>query len=167
MEPTLPIGAHVAVEKAPPSVGTIVLLHPPRGAEEQICGPRPHTVRPGGAACEAPVPTEQRDLDVIKRIVAGPGDTIHIAGGHLYRKVPGASGFAREPDAYTHPCSNPRAQGCDFPTPITIPAGHWFLLGDNRGDSDDSRWWGPVPTAWIVGVITNVEAPRWKSLVEE
>ena len=34
---------------------------------------------------------------------------------------------------------------------IRIPADHWFMMGDNRGESDDSRFWGPVPTGWIVG----------------
>jgi signal peptidase I len=34
---------------------------------------------------------------------------------------------------------------------ITVPKDHWFLMGDNRGNSDDSRFWGPVPTSWIIG----------------
>jgi Signal peptidase, peptidase S26 len=55
----------------------------------------------------------------------------------------------REPDPYTRPCGV--APDCDFPVPITIPPGEWFVLGDNRGESDDSRFWGPVPAAWIVG----------------
>ena len=32
-------------------------------------------------------------------------------------------------------------------------AGHWFMLGDNRGESDDSRFYGPVPTSWIIGHV--------------
>ena len=32
-----------------------------------------------------------------------------------------------------------------------VPAGHWFMMGDNRGESDDSRFWGPVPEDWIIG----------------
>jgi signal peptidase I len=40
---------------------------------------------------------------------------------------------------------------CNFLTPIKIPAGRWFMMGDNRGESDDSRFWGPVPTSWIIG----------------
>jgi signal peptidase I len=55
----------------------------------------------------------------------------------------------REPDRYTRACTG--AAECNFPTPIKIPAGHWFMMGDNRGESDDSRFWGSVPTGWIVG----------------
>jgi signal peptidase I len=40
---------------------------------------------------------------------------------------------------------------CDYPGEITVPAGHWFMMGDNRGESDDSRFWGPVPRDWFIG----------------
>lgn len=167
MQPTLRIGAEVAVAPSAPSVGTIVVLHPPRGALEQMCGPRPHAIRPGDAMCAAPVPEEDRTLNVIERVVAGPGDEIYLHSGHVHRRIEGASAFAPQPDSYIQPCSTPARQGCDFPAPITIPAGHWFLLGDNRGESDDSRWWGPVPGSWIVGAVTEVRGPRWQRLYSE
>jgi signal peptidase I len=42
---------------------------------------------------------------------------------------------------------------CTFMRAITIPPDHWFMLGDNRGASDDSRFWGPVPTRAIIGRV--------------
>jgi signal peptidase I len=33
------------------------------------------------------------------------------------------------------------------------PRGEYFMLGDNRGDSDDSRFWGPIPGSWIIGEV--------------
>lgn len=40
---------------------------------------------------------------------------------------------------------------CNFREEITIPPDHYFMMGDNRGASSDSRFWGPVPGDWIVG----------------
>lgn len=147
MEPTLKIGQRVLVNRIGmgfngPHVGEIVVFHPPKDAEQQVCGPAPHMVTPGGAACDAPEP-EEASVNFIKRIVAGPGDTLYVKEGHAY--VNGK----RESDSYIDPCDG--ASECDFPKPIRIPAGHWFMMGDNRGESDDSRFWGPVPTSWIIG----------------
>lgn len=36
---------------------------------------------------------------------------------------------------------------------MKVPAGEWFLMGDDREHSDDSRFWGPVPQGWIVGKV--------------
>jgi signal peptidase I len=147
MEPTLKIGQRVLVNRLGtnfkgPHVGEIVVFHPPKDAEQQICGPAPHMVTPGGAACSTPEP-EEASVNFIKRVVAGPGDTLYIKEGHAY--VNGK----RESDSYINPCGG--GSECNFPTPIKIPAGHWFMMGDNRGESDDSRFWGPVPTGWIIG----------------
>jgi signal peptidase I len=147
MEPTLEVGQRVLVNRigthfSGPKIGEIVVFHPPKDAEQEVCGPTPHMVTPGGAACAAPEP-EEASVNFIKRIVAGPGDTIYIKEGHAY--VNGK----REKDSYIRPCGE--SSECNFPVPIKIPAGHWFMMGDNRGESDDSRFWGPVPTSWIIG----------------
>jgi signal peptidase I len=153
MEPTLTIGQRVLVNRismdfSEPHVGEIAVFHPPVGAEQQLCGPTPHPVTYGGAACSQPLPKEA-SVNFIKRVVAGPGDEIYVKEGHVYRKAAGTARFAREKDSYIKACGD-RAE-CNFTTPIKIPAGHWFMMGDNRGDSDDSRFWGPVPTSWIIG----------------
>jgi signal peptidase I len=147
MEPTLAVGQRVLVNRigqhfSKPHVGEIAVFHPPRDAEQQICGPSPHMVKPGTAACSEPEP-EKSSVNFIKRIVGGPGDVISIVEGHVIRNG------KRESDSYIRPCDG--VSECNFPMPIKIPAGHWFMMGDNRGESDDSRFWGPVPAAWIIG----------------
>jgi signal peptidase I len=144
MEPTLSIGQRVLVNRigtdfSKPHVGEIAVFHPPKGAQSQVCGaPAAH-----GAACDLPVDSEDTGTNFIKRIVAGPGDVISIVEGHVIRNG------KRESDSYIRPC--PEVPECSFPAKIKIPAGHWFMMGDNRGESDDSRFWGPVPTGWVIG----------------
>ncbi len=146
MEPTLDVGQRVLVNRigmhfGKPHVGEIAVFHPPQGAEQEECGSGTR-ITPGGAPCAQPVPKED-SVNFIKRIVAGPGDTIKVVEGHVYRNG------KREADSYIRPC--PGVAECNFPVAITVPAGHWFMMGDNRGESDDSRFWGPVPTGWIIG----------------
>jgi signal peptidase I len=57
----------------------------------------------------------------------------------------------RENEPYTEPCAG--GLPCNFPKPIVVPPGDYFMLGDNRGESDDSRFWGPVPKRWIIGKV--------------
>ena len=79
----------------------------------------------------------------IKRIVAGPGDTLSIRDGH-----PVVNGVMAKED-FINPCAP--GEDCSFPKTITIPPNDYFMMGDNRGSSDDSRFWGPVPRDWIIG----------------
>ena len=153
MEPTLAIGQRVLVNRigmhfSDPHVGEIAVFHPPKDAQQEICGPIPHMIKVGGAACSEPEP-QNSSVNFIKRIVGGPGDEIYIREGHVFRRSAGQTVFTPEKDSYIRPC--PGVSECNFPTPIKIPAGHWFMMGDNRGESDDSRFWGPVPTGWIIG----------------
>jgi signal peptidase I len=146
MEPTLAIGQRVLVNRigthfSDPHVGEIAVFHPPEGATQELCGTGSR-ISPGGAACSEPV-SKEAGVNFIKRIVAGPGDTIKIVEGHVIRNG------KREKDSYIRPC--PGVSECNFPVPIKVPPGHWFMMGDNRGESDDSRFWGPVPTGWIIG----------------
>jgi signal peptidase I len=146
MEPTLDVGQRVLVDRigmhfGKPHVGEIAVFHPPQGAEQEECGSGTR-ITPGAAPCSEPVPKED-SVNFIKRIVAGPGDTIKVVEGHVYRNG------KREADSYIRPC--PGVAECNFPVAIKVPAGHWFMMGDNRGESDDSRFWGPVPTGWIIG----------------
>ncbi|HLI33359.1 MAG TPA: signal peptidase I [Solirubrobacteraceae bacterium] len=161
MEPTLIPGQRVLVSRitmdfGAPSVGDIVVFHPPQEAERMLCGPIAHAVVSGGSPCAAPIPEQDGAVNYIKRIVAGPGEELFVSKGRVYRCKPRSSTakcapseFKTQPEPFIRPCDE-RSE-CNFPVPIKVPAGHWFMMGDNRGNSDDSRYWGPVPTSWIVG----------------
>jgi signal peptidase I len=156
MEPTLKIGQRILVNRlgtdfSGPHVGEIAVFHPPVGAERALCGPTPHTVTAKGAPCDQPVGKEETSVNYVKRIVAGPGDEIYVKEGHVFRKAAGGMQFVVEKDSYIAPCSPPSQGLCNFLKPIKVPPDHWFMMGDNRGHSDDSRFWGPVPTGWIIG----------------
>ena len=69
---------------------------------------------------------------------------LKITDGHVYR-----DGEFAEKDAYIAPCGT--VPECTFKKPIRVPQGMYYMMGDNRGDSDDSRFWGPVPQKWIIG----------------
>ncbi|HEX5822554.1 MAG TPA: signal peptidase I, partial [Solirubrobacterales bacterium] len=123
-----------------PSPGDVVVFHPPQGA---ITGRNCGGPKEPGQPCPTETPDEA-DENFIKRVVAGPGDTLAIKGG-----IPIVNGEPFEGDWEIRPCRG--IGGCDFPKPITIPPDHYFMMGDNRGSSDDSRFWGPVPKDWIIG----------------
>lgn len=147
MEPTLNVGQRVLVNRlgnffSNPHVGEIVVFHPPQGAVSSVNGTSCGVAVSSGQICTRPTPQEA-SVNFIKRIVAGPGDTISIDQGHVIRNG------KREPDGYTRPCTT--SDSCTYTAPIKIPAGYWFMMGDNRGQSDDSRFWGPVPKKWIIG----------------
>jgi signal peptidase I len=144
MVPTLEIGQRVLVNRighvfSAPSVGDIVVFHPPLGADGN---PRCGIAHPSDEVCPRPVPREDT-VNFIKRVVAGPGDRLKIIHGHVYLNG------VRQKEPFTRPCGV--GEGCDYPREVTIPAGYYFMMGDNRGSSDDSRFWGPVPNKWIIG----------------
>ena len=143
MLPTLEVGQRVLVNRlgnrfGDPSLGDILVFHPPSGSEDNTCGARQ---RPG-QPCARPTRTHS-DVNFIKRVVGVPGDRIRVVGGHVIRNG------SRSSEPFIEDCGE--GGGCDFPTEITVPADHYFMMGDNRGASDDSRYWGPVPRDWIIG----------------
>jgi signal peptidase I len=145
MVPTLEVGQRVLVNRigarfGDPEVGDVVVFHPPAGAErDNTCGGGPP---PDGQVCARPT-EEKADVNFIKRIVAGPGDRLAVRGGHVILNG------ERQRENFTRPCGG--SEDCNFPREITVPADHYFMMGDNRGASDDSRFWGPVPRDWIIG----------------
>lgn len=82
---------------------------------------------------------EDPQRDFIKRIIGVPGDTVEVRGGTVY-----VNGQA-EPDGFTEGPARYQYG------PATVPAGRYFVLGDNRNNSYDSHVWGMVPAGNIVG----------------
>lgn len=89
---------------------------------------------------------EDPSKDFIKRVVGIPGDTIEVREGVVYR-----NGVKLE-ESYTQHTGmltiDPRRD--DMP-PRTIPDGKFFVMGDNRDESYDSRFWGLVDREKILG----------------
>lgn len=156
MENTLLVGDFLLVNKAVygseiPGVG----LQVPAFAE------------PGLGDVVVFAPPHEPARSYVKRVVGGPGDTLEMRDKVLVRNheevaEPYARHVDREGDA-VHPgmrwqsghlVASPR-RGY-HPTrdnwgPIVIPEGHYFVLGDNRDNSEDSRYWGFVPREAIRG----------------
>ena len=148
MEPTLDIGQRILANRLSthPGVGDVVVFHPPAGAESASeCGILVKKMQPleTGMPCPKPTP-EESSQTFIKRIVAVGGDTLSIKDGH-----PVVNGVEKTDEPYINPCGG--GYECNLPKTIKIPPGYFFMMGDNRGESDDSRYWGPVPKEWIIG----------------
>lgn len=83
---------------------------------------------------------------VMKRVVALPGEIIAIDSGRLLVNGSAVSeGYVLESNVVTE-------YSLEFP-PTVVPQGHYFLLGDNRDNSADSRLWGALPRADLLGRI--------------
>jgi signal peptidase I len=86
-----------------------------------------------------PAANSKSDIPFIKRVIGLPGETISIKKGAVY--------ISGEPLAEPYISEKPAG---DF-KPFVIPDGTIFLMGDNRNNSSDSRFWGPLPVQNIIG----------------
>lgn len=147
MFPTLHVNQRVLVNRIgmhfdSPRIGEIIVFHPPKNFDQGCADPTQGPDEPAAQACDAPQ-TKASTQTFIKRLVGLPGDRLRIVNGHVIRNG------VRERDPYIVSCHGGGA--CNMTTPITVPAGEYYMMGDNRPDSEDSRYWGPVPRKWIIG----------------
>ena len=133
MVPTLDIGDRIVVQKI------FWSWHNIKQGDIVVFARPPHDTQ-----CTGP-----ESDDLVKRVIALPGQTIYSAGGKVYvngRQLP--ESYLPSPDPLGRPIPNASAQH-----PYRVPAGDFYVLGDNRAVSCDSRYWGPVQGDTIVGKV--------------
>ena len=125
MEPTLQIGDRILVDKLSYHL---------------------HAVHRGDIVVFRRPPTETADLvpDLVKRVIGLPGETISGQGGNVY-----INGKLL-PEPWLPQIDKDTTSNFG---PIKIPQGDYFVMGDNRTVSYDSRAWGPLPRSYIVGRV--------------
>jgi len=96
---------------------------------------------------------EEPERDFIKRVIGLPGETVELRRKQVY--IDGQP--IEEP--YVHFLVPPSPEGQEVAPydvresygPVTVPADHYFVMGDNRDNSQDSRWWGFLPRDYVKG----------------
>lgn len=116
---------------------------------------------------EAPTNSQKPGALFIKRVVALEGDTIEIKDNKLVLNGTQMRYGDVMRDVYEESAPDNRRQWVrlrpgkaplNMPA-IVVPKGHMFILGDNRGNSEDSRTWGPVEASRIKGVAVGLGRP--------
>jgi len=133
MVPTLDVGDRIVVQKI------FWSWHDIKQGDIVVFSRPPHDTQCTGPESE----------DLVKRVIALPGQTIYSASGKVF--VDGRQlneSYLPKPDPLGRPIPGASAQH-----PYRVPAGDFYVMGDNRAVSCDSRYWGPVQGSTIVGKV--------------
>jgi signal peptidase I len=136
MSPTIAPGEYVLIDKLTPRFGEyqrgdVVVFDPPPGYEQ------------GG-------------IPFIKRIIGLPGDTVRLENGRVFITPEGGSPVLLDEDVYLRRDTNgarvpTQPRSAEGTTEWLVPPGSFFVMGDNRSASQDSRVFGPIERDLIVG----------------
>jgi signal peptidase I len=121
-----------------------------------------HGVHRGDIVVFKRPPLEDQDFpDLVKRVIGLPGETISTQNGHVYinGRLLNEPWLPPGPSSYTGALPDDAHAVFNMPGPVKIPAGHYFVMGDNRTDSEDSRYFGPIAQSLIVGRAVAVVWP--------
>ena len=133
MVPTLDIGDRIVVQKI------FWSWHDIKQGDIVVFSRPPHDTQCTGPESE----------DLVKRVIALPGQKIYSAFGKVFVDGrPLNESYLPKPDPLGRPIPGASAQH-----PYRVPAGDFYVLGDNRAVSCDSRYWGPVQGSTIVGKV--------------
>jgi signal peptidase I len=110
-----------------------------------------HGVQRGDIVVFSRPPLEQADYsDLVKRVIGLPGDTIASVNGRVtVDGRPLDEPWLPDPAPETLP--SPLSAPYSLNHPYKVPPGEYYVMGDNRTDSEDSRYFGPIPRSLIVG----------------
>ena len=144
MVPTLQVGDRVLVNKLvyrihPPRRGDIIVFIEDPGPKKAFWG------RVRSFLTEGLGVTKPKSLDFIKRVIGLPGETIQITNGVVTIRTPEG-----KPLTLNEPYLNSDRDTSSY-GPFKIPFGTYFVMGDNRGNSSDSRTRGPIKKKAIIG----------------
>ena len=137
MVPTIVDGEYILIDKLTPrfdgyQYGDVIVFNPPSG---------------GGL--------DTQGIPFIKRVIGMPGDTIALENGRVFVTREGESPVRiEEPYVITDESNAPAATLCprpDCPQSWIVGAGEYFVMGDNRPSSQDSRVFGPIDEDTILG----------------
>jgi len=100
----------------------------------------------------------------VKRVVGLPGDTIRLSEGYLYIKAAGETEEVKYEEIYIN--DEYRTGMRNEFGPYTVPEGKFFVMGDHRNNSNDSRYTGPIDRNMIVGHVRHVVYPfnKWRAV---
>ena len=140
MEQNLLIGDHLLVNK--------FVFGPTKSEAERFLLPMDSVERGDIVVFKYP---DDPERDFIKRVIGLPGEMLEISDKRIF--INGKRLY--EPYLRNQISSVRRdlraVEGRDNYGPVTVPAGHYFVMGDNRDNSQDSRFWGPLPRSYLRG----------------